>query len=161
MKNVTINPLQLTIPYRENLKIHTLERVIEVVCKYYGVNPADLNKKHTEWSRSARNVALAKRAISYLNPIFSQVDYKIIMDRLGYGKKTKSRHTRNRKEVIKKMQDDPAYNIEITGLKEQITNTVLYDVVKEIEGMLARHPMEMSVTIQSRGEKINLTRGVQ
>lgn len=138
-------------------KLYILDTIIEVSCKSYGIEPAELLKP----GKSCKRVAETKKVISYLNPIFNGPHYRILMARLGYGEKTQSRHTRNRKEVLKRMGNDEAYKIAVAEIKQNVNCALISGIVNDVEALMAKYPMDLSITITARGIVTSLNRGVK
>lgn len=120
------------------------DSVLLVVCTHYGVTPEQMTKQ----GRAGYTVAWAKKAICYFNPIYIKVHYRYLMGRLCYGEKTQSRHTRNRKEVLKRMNNDPAYKQDIKKLSKAIELCIaalLNEYLNEIREILTSVDIDFAI----------------
>ncbi len=120
------------------------DSVLLVVCEHYAVAPEQL----TRHGRPGYAVTWAKKAICYFNPIYIKVHYRYLMGRLCYGEKTQSRHTRNRKEVLKRMNNDSDYKQDIKKLSKAIELCIaaqLNEYLNEIREILTSVDIDFAI----------------
>lgn len=158
MKLLLHNPAQLILPFPGD-KEKTLDMIISVVCERLQVDREELSR-HDDGTRSTRRVARAKKIISYLNPIYAQVDYRLLMERLGYGENTKSRHTRNRQEVMSELNTNPEFKEEMNHIKHELTDKLFSEVIHEIQAIIEQKHLELNITIKHKDKSVCLNRGI-
>lgn len=158
MKLLLHNPAQLILPFPGD-KEKTLDKIIAVVCESLQVDKRDLSR-HEDGTRANKRVTRAKKIISYLNPIYTQVDYRVLMRKLGYGENTKSRHTRNRQEVMAELKNNHEFKEEVNQIRDKLTDKLFSELVHEIQAIIEQKHLELNITIKHKDKSVCLNRGL-